>query len=345
MGWGHGCVYRDTVKAPKRKRHGSIFQNYSLLRALEQKNKITPASRRLQLKQRLQLISIRLQFKEDSVHNAEAISKNKASVPPLIRWAGSKRHSLEKIAAYWQSADYLYVEPFCGSAALFFHLRPQRAVLSDTNEDLVNFYSCVKSAPQNLHAHYNSLPIGRGEYYEIRNLFNEEKDAVTRASYFLYLNQHCFNGLYRTNMKGNFNVPFSGYKNKRTHDLDSIIKYGEYLSDTKIVSSDFQDVIEENSNNNSFVFVDPPYASHDGRIFTEYGATPFTLDDLHRLVRTLQRLDWLGGKFVLTYDSALLSLVDIPVSWSIASLRVRRNVSGFAAARKMVEEVVVSNIK
>lgn len=279
------------------------------------------------------------------MRNTEAVSINTASVPPLIRWAGSKRHSLDKIASYWQSADRLYIEPFCGSAALFFHLRPLRAILSDTNGDLVNFYECVKRDPQSLHVRYTNLPVGRSEYYNIRALFNKEDDPISRASYFLYLNQHCFNGLYRTNLKGDFNVPFSGYKNKRAHDLDSIIRYGEYLSTATIITSDFQRTIENNACSTSFVFVDPPYASHDGRVFTEYGATPFTLEDLDRLVRTLQRLDWVGGKFVLTYDTALLSLVDIPSNWSVDSLKVRRNVSGFAAARKMVEEVVVSNIR
>ena len=270
--------------------------------------------------------------------------RSTSSVTPLIRWAGSKRHYLKAIAAYRPEGMDKYIEPFCGSAALYFHIRPKSAILSDTNKDLVNFYNVLKENPLEIHKVHSEIPQGRDFYYDIRQKFHRERENILRAAYFLYLNQNCFNGLYRTNLKGEFNVPFSGYKTRKIYDLNQMIDYSNILRSATVLNCDFENIIRQHGCSSTFLFVDPPYACREGRVFTEYGATPFSLSDLDRLIKTLLDFAECGGKFVLTYDASLPSIVEIPTGWSIESFKVRRNVGGFAASRKMAEEVIVSNI-
>lgn len=278
-------------------------------------------------------------------HRLEAfpLPVSSQSISPLIRWAGSKRASITSIAAFYPGNQYRYVEPFCGSAALFTAVNPEFSILSDANPKLINFYEQVKENPVELHNRYSKIQFSKENYYKVRSLYNKCSEKIDQGAYFLFLNQYCFNGLYRTNLKGEFNVPFSGVRNAKHINKDRILQHSLKLQGATLRTGDFEAVIDDYISEKTFLFVDPPYANRDGTIFTEYGSTLFGLEDLERLMTQLRKLDRRGGKFVLTYDSSLPALVHLESSWRRQVLTVRRNVSGFASARKTVDEILVSN--
>src|SRR5713226_3861706 len=127
---------------------------------------------------------------------------------PLLRWAGSKRQILPILAKYWNDGFNRYVEPFVGSACLFFHLGPPAALLGDINDELLGTYRYVRFRYSEVSNLLHKMRKGEREYYKIRALKANQLSPAKRAARFIYLNRYCFNGLYRTNGNGSFNVPF-----------------------------------------------------------------------------------------------------------------------------------------
>ena len=131
----------------------------------------------------------------------------------LLRWAGSKRKLLPKLINYCPPVFDTYIEPFAGSARLFFQLQPRRAVISDINPHLIQMYGHLKRNSDDVWRALSSLPIGEPNYYTLRSEFNRSENSPRKAALFIYLNRYCFNGLYRTDLDGRFNVPFGGKRN------------------------------------------------------------------------------------------------------------------------------------
>jgi DNA adenine methylase len=140
---------------------------------------------------------------------------------------------------FWRDDYYRYVEPFAGSACLFFAIDPRCAVLGDTNAELINAYRALRRAPERLHRRLVAIPREKDFFYRWRSKDPRNLDTETRALRFMYLNHNCFNGIYRTNFEGAFNVPFgsklSGYPSR-----EDFLACAEILSDVELVSSDFQ---------------------------------------------------------------------------------------------------------
>jgi DNA adenine methylase len=139
---------------------------------------------------------------------------------PLLRWAGSKKRQFRKLEPFFPKEFRSYIEPFAGSAAFFFGLQPVSARLNDLNRDVTDFYKRVREDPSDFFRNFSRLRRSRSNYYKIRDEFNVQKDRDRRAVLFYYLNRNCFNGIYRTNKSGEFNVPFgvitgSGLLNRR----------------------------------------------------------------------------------------------------------------------------------
>ena len=133
--------------------------------------------------------------------------------PSFLRWAGSKRGLLPILQSFWKPSDKRYLEPFAGSACLFFALRPPRAVLGDLNSDLISTYLELKYRVTDVVEQLALLPNpGKEEYLRLRTLDPKVLARAERAARFIYLNRFCFNGIYRTNLQGRFNVPFSGQR-------------------------------------------------------------------------------------------------------------------------------------
>ncbi|UUP19094.1 DNA adenine methylase [Nitratireductor thuwali] len=264
---------------------------------------------------------------------------------PLLRWAGSKRSSIESLLSWMPSQIQTYIEPFCGSAAISFHVNAKICVLSDINERLINFYEQCRDSSSELYAEYRSLETNKEAYYTIRDKFNNEKDDFVSAVYFYYLNRNCFNGLYRTNKNGEFNVPYSDSRIGSPLSREEFVSLCARLKRFILRKGDFEATVNDFLGPESFFFIDPPYAVSRRAPFTEYDAKDFNAADLNRLLKCLEAIDDSGGKFLFTYDGASEAKLLQRPSWSIASVRVRRNISGFAGGRRSASEIVISNYR
>lgn len=261
---------------------------------------------------------------------------------PVLRWAGSKRQVIDRLAAYWRSDYSRYVEPFAGSAALFFRIRPKAAVLADLNSELIHAYNIIKTTPDSLYQAVTRLPSGEDNYYRIREKDPSELAPLARAARFVYLNRHCFNGIYRTNLQGKFNVPFGGTKPGVIPPLEAFRKVSVLLRNASLRCTDFGQVLKT-TKKGDFVYLDPPYVVESRRVFREYGPRGFSVVDLTRLERHLRKMDARGVHFVVSYADCAEAKAYLS-QWRITRMRVRRHVSGFSAARRSAYELVATNV-
>jgi DNA adenine methylase len=260
---------------------------------------------------------------------------------PFLRWAGSKRSLLRRLRAYWPGNDARYIEPFCGSACLFFELRPSRAILGDLNEELICTFRAIKNAPELVSESFRRLRNGERFYYKLRETSPVELAEGDRAARFLYLNRYCFNGIYRTNLKGQFNVPYSPPSRFRSLNNVTLLSASKALSGVMVVHGDFQETLDH-AQRGDFVYLDPPYCIDRRRIFREYMPGSFALSDLGRLSGELRRLNALGATFVISYaDSA--EARDLFGPWKVQRVRVRRHIAGFGCHRRHAFELVATN--
>ena len=166
-----------------------------------------------------------------------------------------------------------YLEPFAGSAVLFFSLKAKRAVLSDLNKDLINFYLTLRDQPKILFMAFSAFERERSVYLNIRREFCNEKDDFLRAVQFMYLNRNCFNGLFRTNKQGHFNVPYAEKARANYPSEQDFLRASNAIKKTILLSSDFRTVLEAHVERDDFIYLDPPYVKSEGRIFSEYVKT------------------------------------------------------------------------
>ncbi len=259
---------------------------------------------------------------------------------PFLRWAGSKRKQLSRLAAFWSAGHSRYMEPFAGSACLFFELAPQAAVLGDNNRDLIELYRVVQEEPGRLYARLCRIRRDLKTYHRWRDLEPKQLDRETRALRFLYLNRNCFNGIYRTNSEGKFNVPMGkrlgGYLSR-----EELLHCSCLLQRAKLISGDFSKTLE-NVKRGDFVYLDPPYAVTTRRIFREYGKVTFDIFDIPRFSESLREIERTGADFLVSYADCKESR-EVAACWHSVRLPVRRNIAGFAGDRKMAYEWLISN--
>ena len=270
------------------------------------------------------------------------ISTTHAPARPLLRWAGSKRSALKHLEHDVPDQFNTYFEPFVGSAALFYSLRPKKSVLSDLNPALINFYQQLRSQPKKLFQKASKIAREKEVYLDVRKKFISEEDSFHQAVQFFYLNRNCFNGLYRTNKKGEFNVPFASSGRSAYPSWEDFSVAAELIADAKLVRGDFHDVVSSQVQRNDFVYMDPPYLKSEGRIFSEYVKGHFRLMDLERLGNLLFEIDQAGAKFIVSFidDDVILP---IRKKWHSKTYSVQRNISGFAASRRRSSELLIKN--
>ena len=155
-----------------------------------------------------------------------------------LRWAGSKRKSLATLRDYAPKVIGTYIEPFAGSACLAFSLKPEKIVLGDLNSRLIEFYVHLKADPLGLHQAYIAIPRNPESYYATRKTYNDSLPSLRRAAELLYLNRHCFNGIYRVNGAGHFNVPWGGDKVGKPLSRDDLIRASAALADASFTCGD-----------------------------------------------------------------------------------------------------------
>jgi len=266
------------------------------------------------------------------------------STPPVFRWAGSKRQLLHLLKDYWHAGAFeRYVEPFAGSAALFFELAPPKALLNDLNSELIQAYAALRSRPNKIHKEVSAIDPTGDEYYRLRALDPKCLTPTARAIRFVFLNRFCFNGIFRANNKGQFNVPFGGDKSGGVPSVDAFKAAAAQLDKATLRVGDFGRVLSE-TRPGDFVYLDPPYCKPSRRPRGEYGPGAFAARDLARLRRHLVRMDERGVKFLLSYEDSLAGRKLFQEGWIKRTVRVRRNVSGFVNSRRRASELLITNV-
>jgi len=259
---------------------------------------------------------------------------------PILRWAGSKKKLLPHLRAAAPTSFRRYIEPFVGSGVLFLLLEPKSAILSDLNEHLIQAYEVVRSRPKKVWNLLMSWPATEEFYYSLRACEAESLDEFTRAARFIYLNRYCFNGVYRTNLDGNFNVS-RGKGNLGIPEWPVFSAFADRLSAIKLKHCDFEKTVNR-AGSNDFVYLDPPYAELGKRDRGEYGAGTFRSGDVTRLIESILRADERGAKILLSYSADQIDLRNLR-GWHVHELTVMRNVSGFTGSRRHAHEVLISN--
>ncbi len=223
---------------------------------------------------------------------------------PFLKWAGGKSQLLSTFDAYLPATFNSYIEPFVGGGAMFFHLSGkgliEKAQLSDLNAELVNAYTMVRDCPDRLIRELSKHLNDPDYFYKLRALDPKTLNALDRASRLIYLNKTCFNGLYRVNRSGQFNVPFGYYKKPNTCDRDNLHATSSALVSTKITCSPFEEVLAT-AKRGDFVYLDPPYQPISSTAnFTSYTASCFGASDQERLATMVKKLDRKGCQFMLS---------------------------------------------
>jgi len=246
-------------------------------------------------------ILARMEILED----VELMKKNKL-VKPFVKWAGGKRQLLPQIEQFIPASFGTYYEPFLGGGAVLFHLQPERCVVNDVNTEIINVYQAIKNDVDTLLDILKSYKNESEFYYEIRKWDRLPKYAkmteTERAARVIYLNKTCFNGLFRVNRQGQFNVPFGKYKKPNIVNEDTLRAVSSFLqqSDFQLLSTDFAKAISDASAND-FVYFDPPYDPiSSSSSFTGYTLNGFDKAQQERLKETCDELNQKGAKFLLS---------------------------------------------
>lgn len=265
---------------------------------------------------------------------------------PFLKWAGGKRGLLEQLRPLLPAKFAAYHEPFVGGGAMFFDLNlvpGQRAHLSDANEELVRTYHAVRDTPRVLICHLNRLQVSEEEFYRVRQQDPSQLSEVECAARMIYLNKTCFNGLYRVNGSGKFNVPWGKCApEKVVCDAENIRACSDALEHAKVRVADFCEVTKV-ANAGHFVYLDPPYVPLSKTAnFTGYTADRFGPPDLERLSLVCRLLDAKGALF-------MLSNADAPEvrkafeGFQVDVVQARRAINCDGAKRGRVGEVVIRN--
>src|SRR5579875_663840 len=210
---------------------------------------------------------------------------------PFLRWAGSKRRLLPILQTFWTKKHKRYVEPFAGSACLFFAIKPRKAILGDLNPELIATYIEVKYRIDAVLEELKRLkPADKEEYNRLRAIDIGAMKPSARAARFIYLNRYCFNGIYRTNLAGRFNVPYSGVRCGGLPEDTLFHKCSNRLRKARFMRGDFENVLEQ-AEKGDLVYMDPPFAVRERRVFRQYDPSTFTSEDIERLRRWMVRLN------------------------------------------------------
>ena len=239
-----------------------------------------------------------------------------------------------------------YLEPFVGGGALFFNLHRENSYISDMNEELINLYEVVRDSVGDLIGDLGSHKLSKEYYLRIRNLDRSAEysrlSRVQRASRFVYLNRTCFNGMYRVNSKGHFNVPYGRYKNPRILDEQNLINCSRLLQRTEIRCEDFRQVLYQ-ARKGDFVYFDPPYVPLSATSsFTSYTSGGFDLEMQRRLSEVCDELDGMQVKFMLSNSDSEF-VAKTYSKYRIQRVYACRAVNSNAAGRGKISEVLIRN--
>lgn len=275
------------------------------------------------------------------------LNKNSASqkikCKPILKWAGGKTQMLDSILPRFPDSYGKYIEPFFGGGAVFFALQPENAVIADSNPELINLYRTVADNVEAVINELKKFTNTEEMFYEVRSQDWESLSPEAAAARTIYLNKTCFNGLYRVNKKGQFNVPFGKYKNPKILDEENLRAASSLLSKAKIICCDYSEVLEKFTFSNDLIFLDPPYVPiSEYSDFKRYTKEQFYLEDHEQLAKIYRALSDKGCHVFLTNSNH-------PVVQSLYSgfqyevIQTKRHISCDSKTRKG-EDVIISTI-
>jgi DNA adenine methylase len=271
--------------------------------------------------------------------------RDKSSVP-FLKWAGGKARLLPQFEGFFPNQIERYIEPFVGSAAVFFSIKerfgPRKVILSDKNEELINCYLVVRNDVEGLikklkeHRRMHSKEY----YYRVRSM--HPRSALGRAARTIYLNKTCYNGLFRVNSKGEFNVPVGSYKNPSIFDAENLRSVSRRLKGVDIRVRKFEAYLRL-AKNGDFFYFDPPY--HPISLtssFTSYTPAAFSEKDQRRLADVYRELDKKGCRLMLS-NSDCDFIRELYEGFRLEQVRARRAINSNGNGRGEINELLVLN--
>lgn len=273
----------------------------------------------------------------------------KYHLKPFVKWVGGKRQLLPSLKTLLPKTYDVYVELFVGGGALLFDLCPKKAIVNDINSELINLYKVVRDDVENLIHYATQFTDDRECYNEVRSWDRNEEfysnlSDVEKAARILYMNRVCFNGVYRVNSHGYFNVPYGPNKHVRTIDVENLRNVSAYLNDADItfVSKSFEDV-KPLISEGSFVYLDPPYDPiSKTSAFTTYAKDGFSKNDQIELRKLC---DWFNenGIYFMESNSSTEFICEEYNAYQIHVVKAARFINRNGDGRGPVNEVVICN--
>ena len=284
---------------------------------------------------------------------------------PFVKWAGGKRQILSRIKEFiidsiGDNENYTYIEPFLGGGAVFFDLAPRKAIISDLNEDLINAYQVIQSneieelislLDRHAEAYFEDPD---GYYYEIRSWDRQEGwphnySNVERAARMIFLNKTCYNGLYRVNLKGQFNTPIGRYHNPLICDRENLREIHKYLSDKnnkiQIFAHSYEKTLEK-AKDGDVIYIDPPYDYEDDDGFTKYQMTGFTFQDFVKLKKECDKTIHRGAFDIISNNATdrVISLFEqdprYKIFYDVSKFSTLRSINCLGSERKTGKEAI-----
>ncbi|MCK5017062.1 MAG: Dam family site-specific DNA-(adenine-N6)-methyltransferase [Candidatus Peribacteraceae bacterium] len=265
---------------------------------------------------------------------------------PFLRWAGGKSWLLKDLETYLPQNFNNYHEPFIGGGSVFIYLKSKgriknNALLSDQNEDLINAYKAIKQDPITLIKFLKKYRNTKEFYYDLRE--QRFQNRIEKAAQFIFLNRTSFNGIYRVNLKGEYNVPYGFKKYKQLFDFENLKKICELLTNTKLEIGDFEVYFDE-IQKDDLVFLDPPYTvAHENNGFIKYNQKIFAWEDQERLERYIEKIKEKQAYFILT-NAAHKNINDLFQNIGAKHELNRYSVvGGKGAKRQKISEYIFTN--
>ena len=272
-------------------------------------------------------------------------------VKPFLKWAGGKRQLMAEIKNHLPKQYKKYYEVFIGAGALLFEIQPNKAVINDTNKQLINCYQVIRDYPEELIKDLQNHQNQADYFYQIRAIDRHSQDyqnlsPIQQASRIIYLNKTCYNGLFRVNSQGQFNVPFGAYKNPEIVNESVIRAVSQYLKNNhiEIKNADFAQALTT-AKKDDFIYLDPPYDPvSDTAAFTGYDIKGFNKDEQIRLKKTVDSLHKKGCLILLSnsYTDFIRELYDEPYYQHI-KISAMRAINSKGDKRGKVDEILIKN--
>ena len=266
---------------------------------------------------------------------------------PFLKWAGGKRQLIPQMSKYFPKNFNKYIEPFVGGGALFFYILPEKAILFDINEELINCFKVIKNNVKELIELLKNHKNEKDYYYQIRAVDRVPESYyklsdVEKASRTIFLNRCCYNGLYRVNSKGQFNVPFGRYKNPNFCDEENLVAVSNALMNVNIIHGSFELCLNF-AEKDDFIYFDPPYHPlSETSSFTSYTKENFGRESQKKLYDIFKESDERGCKLVLS-NSFSDFILDLYKDYEIIILKAKRAINSDATKRGSIKEALILN--